>query len=152
MPRAHRCYSPNYKTCQALVLPKFSDLPTYSFTFYFPEHFSFAQAPIQYHLNLDDIGQHELKYTVEFPSVPLRCPYSAHARALPGRYAVHNFAKNVYDVKAWMQKAKELSIDKNTVRKNGKVSGHDGYVNLSIRSSELWGWNLYRYLTIENCI
>lgn len=95
--------------------------------FTFLSTFSFAQAPIQYHLNLDDIGQHELNITVEFPSVPLGALQVRMPRASPGRYAVHNFAKNVYDVKALDEAGKELSVDK-TSPQEWEVTGHDGYV------------------------
>ena len=91
---------------------------------------SLAQAPIQYHLNLDDIGQHELNIIVEFPSVPLGALQVRMPRASPGRYAVHNFAKNVYDVKAFDAKGTELSLNKVSPQE-WEVTGHDGYVQFS---------------------
>lgn len=88
---------------------------------------SSAQVPIQYHLNLDDIGQHELNITVEFPSVPLGALQVRMPRASPGRYAVHNFAKNVYDVKAIDAAGKELSLNKISPQE-WEITGHHGYV------------------------
>lgn len=89
-----------------------------------------AQAPIQYHLNLDDINHHELNITVEFPSVPLGDLQVRMPRASPGRYAVHNFAKNVYDVKAFDREGKELSVYK-TSPQEWEVVGHEGYVRFT---------------------
>lgn len=108
-------------------LPKFSVYLPVILLFTLLSTSSFAQAPIQYHLNLDDIGQHELNITVEFPSVPLGALQVRMPRASPGRYAVHNFAKNVYDVKALDAEGKEISIDK-TSPQEWAVTGHNGYV------------------------
>jgi len=89
-----------------------------------------AQAPIQYHLNLDDINHHELNISVEFPSVPLGDLQVRMPRASPGRYAVHNFAKNVYDVKAFDEEGEQLSVYK-TSPQEWEVVGHSGYVRFT---------------------
>lgn len=88
-----------------------------------------AQAPVQYHLNLDQIHHHELKITVEFPALPAG-PLEIHmAQASPGRYALHNFAKNVYAEKAFDRQGNPLPIYRSDVN-IWQVTGHDGYVKL----------------------
>ncbi|NRB46958.1 MAG: M61 family metallopeptidase [Saprospiraceae bacterium] len=89
--------------------------------------FALAQAPILYQLELDDINQHELNITVDFTGVPSGPLQVRMPRASPGRYAVHNFAKNVYDVKALNAAGNELPINK-TSPQEWEISGHGGYV------------------------
>ncbi len=55
---------------------------------------------IRYSLDLANVAQHELLITADFPAVgtdifTVRMPNSS-----PGRYAQHDFAKNVYDLEA----------------------------------------------------
>jgi predicted metalloprotease with PDZ domain len=54
------------------------------------------------------------------------------ARSSPGRYAIHEYSKNVFDVHAFDGKGKELAI----VRPNPyqwNVTGHDGTVRITYR-------------------
>lgn len=86
-----------------------------------------AQMPIRYELSLDDIEHHELNIAVKFPAVPQQVLQVRMPRASPGRYAVHNFAKNVYDVRAFDATGNELRIYRANPHQ-WEVSGHDGYV------------------------
>jgi predicted metalloprotease with PDZ domain len=59
---------------------------------------AFAQSPVTYHLSFPEAEHHRMRVEVTFadvPSGPLRVLMS---RTSPGRYAIHDFAKNVYDV------------------------------------------------------
>jgi predicted metalloprotease with PDZ domain len=59
---------------------------------------AFAQSPVTYHLSFPEAEHHRMQVEVTFadvPSGPLRVLMS---RTSPGRYAIHDFAKNVYDV------------------------------------------------------
>ena len=53
---------------------------------------------IVYSLDMARVQQHELRITVDFPAVPPGAFYVKMPQSSPGRYAQHNFAKNVYDV------------------------------------------------------
>lgn len=57
-----------------------------------------AQAPVQYDVSFDNAAHHEARITVtwrDIGSEPLQLRMS---RSSPGRYALHEFAKNVYKV------------------------------------------------------
>ena len=64
---------------------------------------AFAQtppAPVDYLVRLDDAAHHTARITVtwrDLPAAPLRFQM---ARSSPGRYAIHEFAKNVFSVSA----------------------------------------------------
>ena len=84
-----------------------------------------AQTPIIYSLDLSNIQHHELGVHIDFPALspePLvvRMPTSS-----PGRYATHNFAKNVYGVKAYDVQGRELEVAR-TGLNEWTVSGHGG--------------------------
>lgn len=88
-----------------------------------------AQLPIEYHLTLDQIQHHELGINIVFPALPdqpltLRMPVAS-----PGRYAAHNFAKNVYEVRAVDQKGKSLEVSRIDIS-TWEVAGHQGYVKV----------------------
>ena len=86
-----------------------------------------SQTPIRYQLGLDDIGHHELHVSAEFSSLPRQVLQVRMPRASPGRYALHEFAKNVYDVRAFDEAGKELTVYRATPHQ-WDVAGHDGYV------------------------
>ncbi|NJC28092.1 M61 family metallopeptidase [Neolewinella antarctica] len=84
---------------------------------------------IVYTLDLKNVQQHELRITADFPAVSpgvftVRMPQSS-----PGRYAQHNFAKNVYDLKAYSASGKELSVYPSDVAE-WRIAGHGGSVKL----------------------
>ncbi|OAV44220.1 M61 family metallopeptidase [Lewinella sp. 4G2] len=85
---------------------------------------------ITYTLDLENVQQHELKITVDFPAVSpgvftLRMP-----QASPGRYAQHNFAKNVYDLKAYGADGREIAVHPGDIAE-WQVAGHGGAVRLT---------------------
>lgn len=72
--------------------------------------FTAQSQSIVYHLNLDNIAHHELGIRITFSglttdSLEIRMP-----SASPGRYALHNFAKNVYEVAAFSETGSTLEI------------------------------------------
>ena len=84
---------------------------------------------ITYTLDLEDVQQHELHITVNFPAVrpgvfTVRMPQSS-----PGRYAQHNFAKNVYDLQAFAADGTELTVHPSKIAE-WQIAGHDGSVTL----------------------
>eukprot|EP00903_Cladosiphon_okamuranus_P000625 g623.t1 len=89
-----------------------------------------AQAPIQYRLNLDNIQHHELDIEVTFPALPAKPLVVRMPTSSPGRYAEHNFAKNVYDLTATNAKGQALPVSR-TGLNEWMVAGHDGSVVLT---------------------
>jgi predicted metalloprotease with PDZ domain len=89
-----------------------------------------AQDTIRYHIAFPNAVHHEARVTVlydDLPAAPLELRMS---RSSPGRYALHEFAKNAYDVTATTPAGDTLAI----VRPNPhqwNVTGHDGSVRVS---------------------
>lgn len=86
-------------------------------------------ATITYTLDLTNVQQHELRITADFPAVgpgifKVKMPQSS-----PGRYAQHNFAKNVYDLRAFAANGRELQVFPDGIAA-WAVAGHDGAVKL----------------------
>ncbi|RSK42411.1 M61 family metallopeptidase [Hymenobacter perfusus] len=86
-----------------------------------------AQAPVQYSLAFPNAVHHEARVTVTFREVPAGPLQVRMARSSPGRYALHEFAKNVYDVQATDSKGQVLSVVKPDPY-GWAVAGHDGTV------------------------
>ncbi|WP_116105022.1 M61 family metallopeptidase [Lewinella sp. IMCC34191] len=85
---------------------------------------------IVYSLDMIRVQQHELDITVDFPAVPTGVFFVKMPQFSPGRYAQHNFARNVYDLRATGASGDSLavtSIDPNT----WAISGHGGKVRLT---------------------
>ena len=83
-----------------------------------------------YDISFDNAVHHEARITVTYRDVgpaPVRFQMS---RSSPGRYAIHEFAKNVYSVSAVDGRGRPLPIDR-TDPYGWTVPGHDGTVSLS---------------------
>ena len=59
---------------------------------------SYAQGPVAYHVSFPDVQHHRMQVEVTFPDVPAGTLDVVMSRTSPGRYAIHEFARNVYDV------------------------------------------------------
>jgi predicted metalloprotease with PDZ domain len=90
----------------------------------------YAQDPIHYQVKLDKIQHHEVDIIIDFPSLPQKALVVHMPTASPGRYAIHSFAKNVYNVKATDGEGKPLAVHKKTIDE-WEVAGHDGHVRFS---------------------
>ncbi|MEM8585761.1 MAG: M61 family peptidase [Bacteroidota bacterium] len=82
---------------------------------------------IKYQLDLTDIDRHELHITVNFPAVPTGIFTIRMPTASPGRYAEHNFAKNVYDLTATDAQGQDLLVDRSNINE-WTIAGHRGRV------------------------
>ncbi len=89
-----------------------------------------AQAPVVYRVSAPEPHHRWAEIELTVPNVargrPLRVRMS---RSSPGRYALHEFAKNVYDVRAFDGKGLELVVDRVGAHE-WSVSGHDGTVRV----------------------
>ena len=89
-----------------------------------------AGAPVEYDLRFDNAVHHEARITATWRGIgdqPLRVQMS---RSSPGRYALHEFAKNVYSVSATDGAGRALSLER-TDPYGWTVPGHDGTVVLT---------------------
>lgn len=85
---------------------------------------------IVYDVRFPNVAQREAEVTVRFealPAIPLRVRM---ARSSPGRYALHEFAKNVYNVKATDETGAALRLDRVSPHE-WRVIGHKGKVIFS---------------------
>jgi len=69
-----------------------------------------AQVPVVYKVAFPNAVHHEARITVTFTDVAAGPLSVRMARSSPGRYALHEFAKNVYDVRATNGQGKPLPI------------------------------------------
>lgn len=89
-------------------------------------------APVRYRVTFPEPEHHWLQVEVTFPSIgsaPLRARMS---RSSPGRYAVHEFAKNVFQVEAFDGAGRALKPSRPDVDE-WRIDGHDGTVRLVYR-------------------
>ena len=80
----------------------------------------YGQTSVKYRLAFPNATHHEAEVHVEFSGVPTPVLEVVMSRSSPGRYALHEFAKNVYNVRA------------------SDGSGHP----LSVTRPNAYGWNV----------
>jgi predicted metalloprotease with PDZ domain len=89
---------------------------------------AFAQR-ISYIVSFPNLAHHEAQIEEIVTDIPNRTAVFRMSRSSPGRYATHEFGKNVYDVHAFDQNGKPLSV----TRTDGdvyEVSRFNGYIRL----------------------
>ena len=89
-----------------------------------------AQAPIEYDVSFDNAVHHEARITATWREVgdePLQVRMS---RSSPGRYAIHEFGKNVYSLSAVDGDGDPLEISRPNPYQ-WDVAGHDGTVSVT---------------------
>ncbi|MEW5687320.1 MAG: M61 family peptidase [Pseudomonadota bacterium] len=89
-----------------------------------------AAAPVSYEISFANAAHHEAQVTATFRGAPAGPLSVRMSRASPGRYAIHEFAKNVYSVSATDGAGKPLTVTR-TDPYSWSVAGHDGTVKVS---------------------
>ena len=84
----------------------------------------------RYTISFENAVHHEAEITASFPQLNPGVLSVRMGRSSPGRYALHEFAKNVYNFKATDSKGKPLEIHRPNPYQ-WDVSGHDGEVKIS---------------------
>lgn len=90
--------------------------------------FGFGQVNT-YEISFENAVHHEAVITANFPDITSDTLAVRMSRTSPGRYALHEFAKNVYSFKAFDGNGNPLTV----IRPNPyewKISGHDGLVRI----------------------
>lgn len=87
-------------------------------------------APVSYELSFDNAAQREARIAVTYRDLKPGTVEFRMARSSPGRYAIHEFAKNVYSVSARDGAGRTLKIDRSDPY-SWRVSGHDGTVTFA---------------------
>ncbi|MEG9327707.1 PDZ domain-containing protein [Salinimicrobium catena] len=84
---------------------------------------------VEYQISFKNAVHHEAKITATFPKVETDTLTLRMSRTSPGRYALHEFAKNVYGVKAKDSKGQPVQISRPDPY-SWQITGHDGTVKL----------------------
>ncbi|HEX6938773.1 MAG TPA: PDZ domain-containing protein [Longimicrobiales bacterium] len=86
-----------------------------------------AQAPVRYDVSFPNVVHHEARIEATFAELPDGPLDVRMSRSSPGRYAVHEFAKNVYAVEAYDGAGRRLDITRPDPY-GWTIAGHDGTV------------------------
>lgn len=89
-----------------------------------------ASQTISYEISFENAMHHEAEVKVAFTNIEKGVFSVRMSRTSPGRYALHEFAKNVYNFKAFDGKGKTLKVHRPN-NHEWHVMGHDGSVNIS---------------------
>jgi predicted metalloprotease with PDZ domain len=87
----------------------------------------FAQTTTQYEISFENAVHHEAEISVTYTNLENKVLEVRMSRTSPGRYALHEFAKNVYEVRATDSDGNELEVTRPNPHQ-WNVSGHDGTV------------------------
>lgn len=85
---------------------------------------------VRYSLAFPNAVHHEAEIAAVFEQVKQPVLEVRMSRSSPGRYALHEFAKNVYNVQAFGSKGQRLEISRPNPHQ-WNISGHDGSVKVT---------------------
>ncbi|HEX8692568.1 MAG TPA: hypothetical protein VF746_09130 [Longimicrobium sp.] len=89
------------------------------------------QRQVTYEVSFPNAVHHEAEVTATFHGVPRGRPLEARmSRSSPGRYALHEFAKNVYNLRAFDGAGRPLVVTRPNPHQ-WDVAGHDGTVRVT---------------------
>lgn len=86
-----------------------------------------APRPIEYEVSFENAVHNEARITVTVSDLPMEPVRFQMSRSSPGRYAIHEFAKNVYSVSAKDGRGRDLPVIR-TDPYGWTVARHDGTV------------------------
>ncbi|MCK5443593.1 MAG: M61 family metallopeptidase [Maribacter sp.] len=89
-----------------------------------------ASQTISYEISFENAAHHEAEVKVAYTNIEKDVFSVRMSRTSPGRYALHEFAKNVYNFEAFDGKGKTLKVDRPNTHE-WQIMGHDGSVNIS---------------------
>ena len=85
---------------------------------------------VRYEVSFPHASRHEAEISVAYTGLPPRPLELRMSRSSPGRYALHEFGKNVYNVRAVDGGGRELEVTRPNPHQ-WDVHGHDGTVRVS---------------------
>ena len=89
-----------------------------------------AQRAVEYEVAFPNAAHHEAEVAVTFADLPAGALQVRMSRSSPGRYALHEFAKNVYSVRATDGQGRVLPVSQPDPY-GWTVTGHDGTVRFA---------------------
>jgi len=91
-----------------------------------------AQAPVTYRVSVPEPQHHWLQVEAVFPAGGRGPLMIAMSRSSPGRYATHEFAKNIFDFKAFDGTGRRVPFARPAVNQ-WRIAQHDGTVRIVYR-------------------
>ncbi|MEX0287913.1 MAG: M61 family metallopeptidase [Flavobacteriaceae bacterium] len=85
---------------------------------------------VKYEISFENAVHHEAEISAIFPQIEMDTLEIRMSRTSPGRYALHEFAKNVYNFRATDGKDKPLKVYRPDPYQ-WQISGHDGTIKIS---------------------
>lgn len=98
--------------------------------FYCFTYLTWSQAINSYSISFENAEHHEAFITAEFTELENAILELRMSRTSPGRYALHEFAKNVYEVKAYNSKGVLLPITRPNPHQ-WNIADHDGTIKVT---------------------
>ena len=89
-----------------------------------------AAPPVTYELSFDNAAHHEAQITVTYTDIGEQPLQLRMSRTSPGRYSLHEFAKNVYSVSVVDGAGQPLTFSRPSPYQ-WDVAGHDGTVSMT---------------------
>ncbi|WKK65638.1 M61 family metallopeptidase [Lutimonas zeaxanthinifaciens] len=91
-----------------------------------------AQTSVLYEIKFENAVHHEADISIHFKNIESDTLSVRMSRSSPGRYAVHEFAKNVFDLRAIDGNGIELKVHRPNPYQ-WDITGHDGIVSINYR-------------------
>ena len=91
-----------------------------------------AQAPVEYRLSFNEAAHRLMDVQVTFLGIPPGPLELRMSRSSPGRYSLHEFVKNVFDVRITNEAGMTLPATRPSPHQ-WSVTGHTGAVRVSYR-------------------
>jgi predicted metalloprotease with PDZ domain len=91
-----------------------------------------AQAPVAYRISLPEPEHHWMQVEATFADLAPAPLEICMSRSSPGRYAIHEFAKNVFDVHAFDGQGRALDVTRANPDQ-WEVTTHDGTVRIAYK-------------------
>jgi predicted metalloprotease with PDZ domain len=88
-----------------------------------------AQAPVTYRLSIPEPQHHWMQVEAVFPDLPRGPAHVLMSRSSPGRYSLHEFAKNIYDLQVDDGAGQSLAVEQPGTSQ-WDVRGHSGVVRV----------------------
>jgi predicted metalloprotease with PDZ domain len=90
---------------------------------------AYAQAPVSYHVSIPEPQHHWMQVEAVFPDLSAGPAHILMSRSSPGRYTLHEFVKNVYDVQIDDGAGRALAAERPNASE-WAVAAHSGVVRV----------------------
>ena len=91
-----------------------------------------SPTPVSYVVTFPEPEHHWMQVEVTFPELGTTPLHARMSRSSPGRYAVHEFAKNVFAIEARDGRGTALAVER-VDADSWRIAGHDGTVRVTYR-------------------